>query len=551
MKVAGPSGTLPDLLFICAVVTLSAVLYTGGLGFYSDDWSIIAYFQSGRDGSLWEILTLGFKFLPFRPGQIAHLGVLYWAFGTEPLGYHISNVIMLMGASALFYLVLRELAQPRLIAVSVPLLFILLPHYATVRFWAATFAGSLAMVTYLLSVYADLRVVRPGGAPAAAWKIAALAALAASIATYETFLPFLVATPLLVWYRCRLGDAVVRLSFGRLAVGFVPNALLIAALVLFKMQVDYRYVPTPVIQHIEFFTKLLGSAVRSAVVEDFGLRLPWTLQTIAREFPNRTVYLVALLAGGTVFAYLLRLVRSSPDALAGGRRMLQLCAAGAVIYVAGYAIFLTNFNAAITTTGPNNRTGMAAAIGLAMFLVGLTGWLCGLLPRGWVRDGFFSGTMALLAATGVLIVNTVGTFWMAAASRQMEVLADIKMANPGLADGTTLLIDGLCRYMGPAPVFETWWDMSGALRILYGNQTLVGDVVTPTLRIEEDGIYTTMYGQKHGPYAYENLLIYDAKRNSTAAISGPFAAASYLRQNDPQRDSGCLPAAEGYGESVF
>lgn len=154
-----------DLLLIAGLVVLSRALYVGQLGFYSDDWIIISYFRDSGDQSLGEILRRAVIFEPYRPGQAANLGVLYWLFGLNPLGYHLVNTLVFASMGGVFYAVLRELAQPRLVALAIPAVFLSLPHYSTDHFWYAAFAVAVAAVFYLLSLYADLRVVRPGRWP--------------------------------------------------------------------------------------------------------------------------------------------------------------------------------------------------------------------------------------------------------------------------------------------------------------------------------------------------------------------------------------------------
>ena len=92
-----------------------------------------------------------------RPVQFLYLAALYKAFGTDPLGYHVVNTLVLAAGAVLFYLVLRRLGLSRVLALAVPLVYALLPHYSTNKLWMAAFQIGLSMTLYFLSLYADLR----------------------------------------------------------------------------------------------------------------------------------------------------------------------------------------------------------------------------------------------------------------------------------------------------------------------------------------------------------------------------------------------------------
>lgn len=544
-------GAVPDILLIGGVTLLSVILYAGGLGFYSDDWAIIALFRSGPDDSLAAILRIAFDWLRYRPGQAADLGVLYWLFGLQPFGYHLVNAAVLLAGVVMLYLVVRECAQPRVVALAIALLYLLMPHYATARFWFAAFAAGLSMAGYFLSLYADLRVIRPGGRRALAWKALAIVALLASILTYEVFLPLFFLNPLLVWQRSRQRPDRPGLSPPAALGAAVPNLLVLVAVSVYKAMVSTRQVPATLAQHLSWFGALLDKAATNALLGDFGLGLPRFVAGILRDYPDPLVVGGAIVAGAIVFAGLLWAGADPEGGEIRAPAMLALAASGPLVFVGGYAIFLTNFNAAISATGSNNRIGMAAAVGIAITIVGISGGLSTLLPAGRWRQVSFSACIALAAASGFLVINTLARFWVAAAGRQQQVIAGIREDNPVMRPGTVLLLDGVCPYVGPAPVFETSWDLSGALGVAYGDRSLVGDVVTPRLSLAEEGIYTKIYGASVGPHPYDRLLVYDYAGKSAVRMPGLFAAERYFQSWNVRRSGACRSWREGYGESLF
>ena len=99
--------------------------------------------------------------------------------------------------AVMMHLVLRQLAIWRPLALALPIVFALLPHYSADRYWFAAFGYVLSMALFFLSLYADLR-----GADSVSntlkWKLLALTALMASALNYEVAIPlFLLSTPLI------------------------------------------------------------------------------------------------------------------------------------------------------------------------------------------------------------------------------------------------------------------------------------------------------------------------------------------------------------------
>ena len=99
------------------------------------------------------------------------------------------NTAVLALGSILFYLTLRELGQNRLIALSVGLVFSLLPHFSTTRFWYAASQSNLSLALYFLSLYSDLRMLKANYSRRWLWKGIGWVSLLGSVLCYETVLP--------------------------------------------------------------------------------------------------------------------------------------------------------------------------------------------------------------------------------------------------------------------------------------------------------------------------------------------------------------------------
>src|SRR5690606_29547623 len=213
-----------------------------------------------------------------------------------------------------------------------------------------------------------------------------------------------------------------------------------------------------------------------------------------------------------------------------------------------YALFLTNANAFVHPTGIANRIAFAGAIGVAIVFVGMV-WGISALALRW-RRGVFAAGVALLCASGVLIVNALATFWVASYEEQLAVLQDIRQRLPDLPSGSTLILDGVCPYRGPAIVFESNWDLAGLLMVHYRDTSLQADVASANLAVEEDGLQTVLYSAIHSRYPYgDGLMIYHAGLDEAYPLPNVEAARHYFEVVRPELS--CPPGEAGYGVSVF
>lgn len=140
-----------------ALVTLvSALPYVSHLGFYSDDWGLLAGFSTPGPHS---IEGDGF---PGRPIQGIYLTLLFRAFGLDPLGYHLVNTAVLAVSAALLCSLLARLRVGRAQSFATTILFVMLPQLSTVRVWYAAFQVPLSMMLMLVCMHCQLSFSRSG-----------------------------------------------------------------------------------------------------------------------------------------------------------------------------------------------------------------------------------------------------------------------------------------------------------------------------------------------------------------------------------------------------
>jgi hypothetical protein len=538
-----------DCLFLSLAVLVSVTAYIGRLGFYSDDWGLVGALRGSNDQSVPSL----FRFLvarggmEWRPVQALYLTLLYKLSGVHPLGYHVANTVLFAAITCLFYLCLSLLDQPRLLAIAVPLVYILLPNYSTNRFWLIV-PGTLCMVFYFLNLYALLRASQARGLSGLAWAALSVVALLASALSWEVALPlFAVNLFLALWQgRHRWAKKNTRVRLG-LTAAVIGNLVALASVGLFKAETAVRFHANKL--SLTWLKYVVFGAVRVHFI-DYGVRLPRVLYLAARMNPDWKSYVLAGILGLGIFWYLNNAL-SSNNTRTPASHMLKFMAWGLLVFAAGNAIFvLAPGEVGFVTTGVGNRINIAAAVGAAMIFVGGIGFLGSLMPKNESRRFVEHSLIAIFCVTGLLINNAIASFWVRASQRQREVLADVLRHIPSIPHGTTLILDRVCPYIGPGIVFECYWDVGPAVQILYHDSTLQGDIVTPRLQVEEKGLATKIYGtDRHYPYS-RNLLIYNFRTKMVESLVDAETARRYFQAMDPAHGADC-PGTEGYEVPIF
>jgi hypothetical protein len=543
-----------DALFLTVVVVLSAALYIPGLGFYSDDWALIALMHQAADGSLAGLYeSLRPTGIGTRPVQALWLAVLYSLFGVQPLGYHVANAVMLAVMAVLFHLCLRQLGLPRAVALATALVFATLPHYSTGRIWIAAFQAPLAVLLYLGSLYGDLRFVRGPAWTRWLWKGGATAALVASVLAYEITAGLLVLTPLVVWQASRSwrnsadGAPKIRHAFSVVVVTAVNLAALVMT-VMYKATTTQR---TAFLDGLLWRIRYAAEGATSVAFGSYGIALPVRLANAFRNHFDPAVLLVSVAVAVLAWSYLTRVMGSAGPIALRVRDWAVLVAAGLVTFGAGYAVALFTFEIGFATTGMNNRTAQAAALGAALTFTALVGLLSALLRSPPWQSRCFRLGVALLAGAGTVLVNTIAGHWVEAAREQRAVIASIDAEFSVLPEGTVLLLDGICPYTGPGVVFETQWDVAGMLRLHYDDASLLGNVVRPNIEVTPEGIRTLLYDDVVHFYPYTSEpLVFDV-RNGTAVRLTTEADARHYFSAVSDRGTACPAGEEGYGVPIF
>lgn len=518
-----------DLICLALITGLSALPYVANLGFYSDDWGLFSHYHFHGFSDL-------FSTFAGRPVQAIYSVLLFSLFGMNPLGYHIVNTVVIGAAAMLLYALLIRLGFDRRLGFGVCVFFLLLPQLSTIRVWIAAAQIPLSMVLALASLHAQLTFARTNKVLAAV--IAAVAAVF-SIAAYEIFAPLIASLALkLLWDRRHERRAIFLMAgIAALLTFAVVYKIILASDRAGAILDGKRYLQGLLRLVSPTYDWRLDSSLNlfAAAEVHFWLVLKVWLQALIGWIADPRLNLTVSIALGIA---LLSFWRCS-TAGAGRILALRLLLVGFVVFVLGHATFLVVPSIMFAPTGLANRVLVAAAVGVAMVMVAALGLSSKIHPR------IFPLVIAFVAFSAVLRLSQVEGYWSEAPAIQRQILAQAKLDLSSVPSGSTVMLDGVCPYHGPAVVFETSWDVAGALSLALGRE-LMGDAVSPRMSVTSLGLRTSMYEQEaFYPYG-TGLYAYNPHLRVVAPLTNAHQAQAYFRR--PGRwPTPCPRAYVGHG----
>jgi hypothetical protein len=532
-----------DALCVILITLITALPYVARVGFYSDDWYVLWTFHADTVQHNFGIHS-ALRDRYDRPLQGLYLALLYMLFGLHPLGYHLVNAAVIAAALALFYWLLVRIKVDRATAIGAAVVLVTLPQLSTVRVWYLTFQIPLSMLATWVSLHCQLSFSRTGKI---AWAVAAALAGAASIGAYEIFAPLIAAFPiglLVMRWRSARERRLKRTDIALLALVF-----LVGPLVLAKFAMSDR-APAP---QLTRYMKGLTQFVRL----DYDWRTDYSLNIFAAldvhfwwpilGWARGTEALIEGALGWTeaavaVIAALLAFwrIRSAAAPLArpwSNRRLLLL---GAAAFVLGHAAFVIAPSIFFSPTGMANRALVAGAVGVALIFVAVVRSAGGL--GGDTRAPLmFSAAIAIIVFLGTLRILQIANYWAEAPAIAERILTAARSDLKDLPAQSTVMLDNVCPYYGPAVIFEAPWDVSGALSLAAG-KPIRGDAVSLRMALRPDGLATSIYGDRafypYGP----DLYVYDPARHRLVPLRDFGASLRYFAEAKATR----TPCPRGY-----
>jgi hypothetical protein len=544
---------LHDSLFLIVISILSFSNYISGLGFYEDDWYLLAIMNLSPDQSVAGVFTaIASNDDVVRPVYFFIFAISYKLFGLNPLPYQLLNGIFFSIGFVLLHFIVVALRQPRALSLSICLLYMLLPNYSSDRFWiAAGFGSNISMSLSFLGIYAHLQALRRQKPGSWAWEAFAILCVIVSGLIYELFLPLVLATAAFLFVSELATDWPASVSARTIAKAALRQGAIVLAVAL-VIFIKALWAPragkvelvNPV--WIAEYVRYVGAAVVKAFVYNYGyhlLELPSTAWHALRNYADSTTVITASFIGIVILVRLhTSWDRPSAAAITSRVKMLLYLSCGIILFIAGYSLYPDN----PAKNGVNNRTAIAGTLGVALSVVGLLGLLTSLAPGIW-RKVLFSTVVAFIGMSGALVVDVLGKFWVQSYHLQNEFLSDIHTHIPAIPAGTTLMLDGVCPYNGPAPVFDEPWDLAFALSIYYGHAGIEANIVTRGLTVGPNGL-TAPSGMGPTVYPFGQLYVYHFGRKASYALPDAQAAQSYFDNISADRASRC--PADFYGNGV-
>lgn len=563
---------LLDFLFLAGVVLVSCILYIKGLGFYGLEWAALRDLSVASDQSFFGLFSGAyFDHLKMQPGKVFYQVSLYKLFGLNPLGYHIFNHAVFLLNVLLFYAILRKIYGRRLLCISVGLIYAFLPHYSSARFWLQGFEFNLALTFYFLSLYSDLMGMRARSAGFWGWKCSSALSLISSMLINPVAMALFLLNPILVWRQTkRLLDEKVNnrkeqksnsltdlirdnprtLFYLQLALVLpLINLNILAAFDAGTSNFFHIYRHIVDVSYGTYDWGLNYFHAMAVAYGSFGIGLPVVVWAAIINHSSVTTFLGAALLGLMIFLFLNFQVKRTRSEHMNGLYMRRLIKHGFIIFFLGYGAYLIDVRVRFSSTGVVNVAMVAASLGVALTMTGVVGWITSLFQSRWVRRQGYCIFVTLICVSGFIVNSHIASFWVAANEQQHKLLDEIQLTFPALSAGTTLIVDGQCRYHGPATVFESNRDLEGALKLLYQDNTIRANIITPNIDINDDGIRIIGSGVQY--YAFKNLFIYNHKEKKAYPLTNAKDARQYFEMINPNYKVNCKDGRPGFGEPIY
>lgn len=564
-----------DRLFLFFLVAISIIPYVKDLGFYSWDWTLLANMSLTQDKSIINLFkSLYNRWAITQPASFIYIAVLYKIFGINPSGYHFINAVILISNTILLYTVLLSLNQNRTVSLSVAIIYSVLPHYSSVRFWLQGFFPNLSMTFYFISLYSVLRVNRIPNLSIFKWKTIALATMICSILVNNLTIPLFLFNPFIVKYFDSQQKNKIKKGYSedekkpflsKYKKLFLINFIIILPVIILKIIYHIKNNQISFIEYVQNFTYSIihlfdlnrdfyswGLNFTDAFFVAFGkygLCLPLILFDIISNYKNLITFTISGFLGLIIYSYL-NIVMDQTLKVLSRYRSRKLLLRGLIIFTISYSIFLFDWGIQFTATGSANINSIAAAIGVSFIIVAVIGLICNCIKSEKLKKDLYSISIAIISMIFLCINLTLSSYWLKAYEKEQQILYEIKKQFPFLPSNSTMILDGFNPYVGPVAIFHTKWVIFGALSTIYQTGAIQTDIATSNLKLKIDGIYSLDNGKEY-KYPYKNLYIFNHKERKSFRIENVQGAENYFKYYRSNHNLYILNDRLGFGDPVF
>lgn len=505
----------PDALliaFLCLMQVLIFGAYVNKVGFYLDDWLMLATLTFGPQD--WPHAFANYFLTDpkviIRPLEVLHFAPLYFLFGLKPLGYHVFNLIFEAISAGLLFFNLKQFSGSRFMAFLAAVMFITYPIRDCTHYWILCSSVSLSSALYLISLTCTLKGVRTGHN-----KLYWLSCLpfALSIFNYEVFLPFAAISSLMVFFIEKRTSAVAP-ALKQAALSFIP--LLLAGIILFVYQ--RNLVPLIGLGFLHNVSlepaRVIRIIAQGVYISSPINALPFIVQQAELRLTEPlTCFFLASLAivffGTSYFSF--RLLREEADNLSLSF-VREFFFVGLATIVLSLAIFglAREFEPTLMTLV--NRMFIGCAVGWGCVFASCVAAVVLLISKRPLFSTVVSALLAIgtgwAAAYFAVADWQMAQPWVVSQRVQMNVLYVLKNLKGSIGKNDAIILSDCARYVMWSPVFDGVWDFQSMVRIALGDKDRRAGVASDRLIPQKDQVKDVSVGYTCGSYPYKDVKVF-------------------------------------------
>lgn len=530
-----------DFLLIGLLILLEALVFgpfVSKIGFYLDDWVMVSLLRGGPQDIAGAFANYFFNDpkVIIRPVEVLHFGLLYFIFGTKPLGYHLVNAFFEICVCVLLYMALKRFTGSRFLSFASTAAFILYPIRDSTHYWILCSSVSLSLGLYLGSLILSLKGLqekKPGLYNAAALPFAI------GLFNYEVFMPFACVSALCV-FLMSLRTANLSSSLRQAVYCFVP--LFVSALALFGYQ---RFIVPQLgigfLHHLAIDPGQILHVISAGVgTSNIFSAMPFFREQISvlllNPLTSWNVFSLALILTGTALATFFLLITEASQVKL--RTMAEIAIVGVAAIVTSLAIFGLNNQYEPTLLTLVNRIFTGASLGWSFIfsasILVLASLLFHKINNKLVLKSVgitLAGLMAFGAVYFTLVNWQLASSWVVSQRAQQDVIYLVKNLRGKVKASDSIILTDFPRYVMWSPIFDGTWDFQSMVRIVLNEPTMRAGVVSDRLVIGKDDIKDISVGYTCATYPIKDIKLLVPGRHELMPVSTSRQFIDYVRSN--------------------
>jgi hypothetical protein len=496
---------------VLVIVTTAVLMYLRPvfeLGFYYDDWPVLAAFGDATGQSWSEHLALCRRELDpaGRLGSCLYSTTVNATLGADAAAYHVLALVLLIVCALLVYLLLVccQLGHwPSLVAA---VLFVIYPGSDSTRLWGGAVFGQYVLALYLCAVLLAIAGLRRTGARSLAWHATSFGLFVLVLFTYEVVVPLIAVAGgfYLLAARASRRAALMRASI---------DLTLVFAFVVYRLAIAP---PPPGSGFAQ--DRTIGQTIdRVSVVVHGG----WA--SFRPLFLPGTAAMIVVIVGACIW---IASLAKYPSVRRQSLRWLIAGAAAAAFAIVSVLVYvIANDLYVPQPDGTFNRLNLAAAPAYCVGFVALCGLLWTALSH-WLPNAVATVVVASLVLW--IVPGQVAReqrsqdAWATSWDEQQVALAKLRTLTPEPdRDASVMSFGHPIWERNHVPVFSASWDLRGAIDF---ETQLDPPVALPFLDSAQCGPKDVLLGsvpfhayRASSPLWFVNVASGEARRISTAA----------------------------------